>query len=47
VILSHASEVGAVLAVMGASFCAGVGWSAYRAVGWVERIRKWAHEVEV
>lgn len=24
-------------------FVAGVSWAAYRAVGWVERMRSWAH----
>lgn len=28
-------------------FLTGVSWSAYRAVGWVERIRLWASTVEV
>jgi hypothetical protein len=38
-----ASAVLAVLAYSGACFCAGVAWAAYRAVGWTERIRRWAH----
>lgn len=25
---------------------AGVGWAAYRAVGWVERMRRWADSAE-
>lgn len=41
------TEVMAACAVMGAAFVAGVGWSVYRAVGWVERIKAWAASVEV
>lgn len=28
-------------------FCAGAGWAAYRALGWVERMRAWAYSVEL
>lgn len=27
-------------------FVAGVAWAAYRAVGWVDRMRAWAYSVE-
>lgn len=39
-----ATQLLAVLAVLGAGFCLGVSWAAYRAVGWVERIRAWASQ---
>lgn len=29
------------------SFVAGVAYAAYRAVGWVERMRAWARSVEI
>lgn len=44
-----ASEIGADLlgglAYTAAVFCAGVSWAAYRAVGWVDRMRRWAGAV--
>lgn len=47
-VLQHAdsdllADVIAVIAWFSGAFCLGVGWAAYRAVGWTERIRAWAY----
>lgn len=45
-----ASEIGADflgwLAYTAGVFCCGVSWAAYRAVGWVDRMRRWAASVQ-
>ena len=40
-------DVLALLCVSAAWFIAGVCWAAYRALSWVESIRKWADDVAI
>ncbi|SFC94925.1 hypothetical protein SAMN04487968_1164 [Nocardioides terrae] len=46
--MSPEAELGGELLLMafGSGWFMGYGWALYRAVGWVERIRKWAAGVE-
>lgn len=43
--MSAYEEILVVASWSGAVFAVGVGWSCYRAVGWVERMRGWAMAV--
>jgi len=44
---SYAGDLFALFAFGGFWFCVGVGFAAYRAVGWVERMKSWAGAVMI